>query len=109
MMMTTDLRIPCFDSEIIVKRTGEEEEAFIVSIQGTKNPLAFGNELGSFMTEEQAIRSANKFCAFYSQAREKGYYLKKDAFVKPDYEDISVAQVMGSDSSEEELGSLLRE
>ena len=109
MMMATDIRIPCFDSEIIVKRSAEQEGSFAVSIQGTANPLAFGNELATFPTEEQAADQARHFCAFYAKARERGYYLKDHAFVKPDFEDIDVSVVFQSDLTEEQKVALLRE
>ncbi|MFS0723805.1 hypothetical protein [Paenibacillus sp. 1P07SE] len=109
MMMGKDIRIPCFDSEIIVKPSREQEGAFAVSIQDTANPLAFGNELATFSTETQAEERARHFCAFYAKAREMGYYLKNHAFVKPDFEDIDVGVVFQEDLTEEQKEALLRE
>src|SRR5690349_16487772 len=109
MMMGTDIRIPCFDSEIIVKRSREQEGSFAVSIQDTANPLAFGNELATFPTEAQAADHARHFCTFYAKAREMGYYLKDHAFVKPDFEDIDVGVVFREDLTEVQKVALLRE
>ncbi|GGG09092.1 hypothetical protein [Paenibacillus abyssi] len=106
--MTIKYRISCFDSEILVKETKEDgTPAFQVSIQHAANPLGFGNVLASYATEDQAILQANQFCRFYTKAKEQGYYLQSDCFVKPDKRDIPVSDVLENCNSEEDINRLL--
>jgi len=107
--MTVKHRIPCFDAEILVKVSGGEEAVYQVTIQSAQNPLGSGNPLGGFSTMEEAIGRAERFCSFYSAARESGYYLRSDMFVKPDRADISVASVMDGSMTPERLKSLIEE
>jgi|SRR4051794_10211964 hypothetical protein len=109
MEMTIKHRIPCFDSEIIVKHCEDDELAFHVNIQSSKNPLAFGNILGAYETEDQAVRMSEQFCQFYTIARENGYYLKSDSFVKADEADIPVSSVLASSQTVEQLRFLIKQ
>jgi len=105
--MTIKHRVPCFDSEVIVKEIGEDGQAFQLSIQSTSNPLGIGNILGSYSNEEEAIGYSNQFCTFYTVAREKGYYLKDTSFVKPEQPDIPVSVVLSEAKDEQQLKQLL--
>lgn len=101
-------RIPCFDSEIlVVECTGEG--AYQVSIQSSKNPLSTGNQVGKYPSEEQAVQKSGQFCSFYKAAREKGYYLKADSFVKPDYDDIPVSLLMEARLNADDFHALIKE
>jgi hypothetical protein len=107
--MTIKHRIPCFDSEIIVKQAEDNETAFHVNIQSSKNPLGFGNTLGTFETEDLAVEMSERLCSFYSIAREHGYYLKSDVFMKPDEEEIPVSMVLDGSKTPDQIRSLIRQ
>ncbi|WP_051237031.1 hypothetical protein [Paenibacillus pinihumi] len=92
--MTIHYRIPCFDCELLVKQTEESGASFQVGIQNGSNPLGFGNLIGSYDTETEAIQHANHFCQLYTMAKEKGYHFKENAFVKKDKTSIPVTVIM---------------
>lgn len=105
--MTIKHRISCFDSEIIVKQIDEDGQAFQLSIQSGTNPLGLGNKLASYSNEAEAIRKSSQFCSFYTIAKEQGYYLKEQAFVKPEHEDIPVSTILSEDKDEQQLKQLI--
>ncbi|WNQ10528.1 hypothetical protein MJA45_23370 [Paenibacillus aurantius] len=87
-------RIKCFDSELLVCETGQNN--YELTIQASSNPLGFGNSLESFDNEEKAVSAAEHFCKVYTLARERGYYLKDKKFAKADKEMIEISSVFGS-------------
>ncbi len=104
-MMAELYSIPCFNSVIIVCET--KEHAYDLCIKGASNPLGNGTRLSTYATEERAIQKADHFCGMYGIAREKGYNLRGNVFVKPDREDIPVSLLLQVDVSQEQLLSLL--
>ncbi|QJC51191.1 hypothetical protein HGI30_06185 [Paenibacillus albicereus] len=107
-MMSIKYRNTCSDIEILVKH--EESDAvapYRVNIQSSKNPLSFGNNLASYDSEEQAVKTAEKLCGYYAAAKSNGYYMKGKAFTKPDCEDIEIADVLERDLNEDQFNSLL--
>lgn len=108
--MTIKHRAACFDNEVIVKQLDEGETTFQVSIQSAVNPLGVGNKLASFLTLEEAVLKLEQFCRFYALARERGYYLKGEVFIKPEHSEIPADRIMrGSQLSDEDLIALLDE
>lgn len=90
--MTIKHRIPCFDSELLVREIGEA--AYELAIQSSSNPLGFGNALHVFTRLEDAAAAAERFCRLYTAARGQGYYLKEHTFIKPGREGIDIPALL---------------
>jgi hypothetical protein len=103
--MADQYSIPCFNSLIIVKES--EDLGFDLCMKDASNPLSSGTRLGTYATEEKAIRKADHFCGMYELARGKGYNLKGNVLVKPDREDISVSLLLQADVTQEQLLAFL--
>ncbi|SDS25968.1 hypothetical protein SAMN05444162_1085 [Paenibacillaceae bacterium GAS479] len=107
-MMSIKYRNTCSDIEILVKFEESDAAApFRVNIQSSKNPLSFGNNLASYDTEEQAVKTADQLCSFYSIAKTNGYYMKGKSLTKPDCEDIPVSDVLERNLTDEQFTQLL--
>ncbi|WP_234340179.1 hypothetical protein [Gorillibacterium timonense] len=98
-------RIKCFDSELLVRESGEA--SYELTIQSSSNPLGFGNALHTFKSCDEAVRAAEHFCGLYTAAREKGYYLREKSFIKPDREKIEVSSLLLTGMAVEEFAATL--
>ncbi|WP_213526080.1 hypothetical protein [Paenibacillus sp. J31TS4] len=104
-MVTNKQRIPCFDSEVLVNDVGGG--TYELAIQAGTNPLGKGNRLEAFPTLEQALQAAEQFCQLYAVARERGYYLKENAFVKPDRASVPIKECLTERFGVEQLQAKL--
>jgi len=105
--MTVRYVLNCYNTTITVKQEDDSLGQYDVNIQSNNSPFGSGNTLYSAHTEEQAVRIANQLCAFYSMARENGYYLKGKAFTKPDRRDILAEEVLMFERSDDDMHALL--
>lgn len=87
--MVVKHRISLIDCDLLVHES--EDHSFQVFIQSTNNPLSRGNLLHSFETERQAVEAAERFHWMYVLAKENGYYLKQDCFIKPNRNQIHIS------------------
>ncbi|MEF3305194.1 hypothetical protein [Paenibacillus sp. GYB003] len=97
-------QIRCFESDVLVCEDGR---SFTISIQARTNPLGFGRALGTFGKLERALDAAEQFCLAYRIAREHGYYLKEDEFVRYGRRPIAVNWVLERRFSEQEWNDLI--
>ncbi|MFK7696290.1 hypothetical protein [Paenibacillus sp. HJGM_3] len=81
-------RISFKDGEMLVCR--DEDDTYHVSIRSIVNPLSRGNILDRFDDERQALDAAERFHWMYALAKENGYYLKNDCFIKPNKKEIHI-------------------
>lgn len=102
--MTVKHRMQCFESDVLVCHNGEK---FNLNIQARTNPLGFGRTLAEYPSQEEAVAAAERFCLAYRIARERGYYLKEDALVRPERESLPVRWVLEQTKSEQEWVELL--
>jgi hypothetical protein len=96
--MTVKHSIKCHGSEVLVR---EADGKYHLTIQASSNPLGFGNILKTFTDQELAIQVAAQFCRMLSAAKERGYYLDNDHFVKPEREKVPVSVCLRQDQTEE--------
>lgn len=103
-MVSVKHTLPCFDSEILVNQ--KDEESYELAIQTKANPLGFGQKLAAFHSLEDAVKAAERFCELYTMAREQGYYLKDDCFVKPDMDPVQLQSLLDSGESTEQIAKV---